>query len=171
MKQIDTTRKASYHSADYTIRIHGFQDQILEGSIENWNSCETISFQGLVSMLEVIDKLINDNGFPQAAMNLRSWELPAASILVESARKEPAVRSELGKEAPLATLILRVQFRQNASWQGNLAWLEARRSMAFRSVLEMTRLLDQAVQQAANSSRAAPAPRPEHRWKAKESVS
>ncbi len=42
----------------------------------------------------------------------------------------------------LATFTIRILFRQNASWQGSVRWLEGGREEPFRSVLELIFLLD-----------------------------
>ncbi len=52
---------------------------------------------------------------------------------------------EIGKDVTAAFLI-RIRFRQNASWQGTIQWLEARKSRHFRSFLEMTLLIRQALE-------------------------
>ena len=51
----------------------------------------------------------------------------------------------LGEQKPLATFQLSVLFRQNASWQGSLTWLERAEEARFRSVLELVGLLDSAL--------------------------
>jgi len=43
------------------------------------------------------------------------------------------------------SFVIQVLYRQNASWQGNLTWLEAQKTVPFRSCLELIRLLDEAV--------------------------
>ena len=43
------------------------------------------------------------------------------------------------------TFVVNVQFRQNATWQGNILWMEENRKQNFRSVLEMIRLMDEAL--------------------------
>ena len=45
----------------------------------------------------------------------------------------------------MATFQLRVLFRQNASWQGSLIWVDQRMDAQFRSVLELVRLMDSAL--------------------------
>ena len=45
----------------------------------------------------------------------------------------------------MMTFSLRVLFRQNHSWQGEITWLERRESQYFRSVLELMQLLDRAL--------------------------
>ena len=42
------------------------------------------------------------------------------------------------------TFLIRVQFRQNATWQGRIEWLEGKKTRPFRSVLEMSQLIQEA---------------------------
>jgi hypothetical protein len=44
-----------------------------------------------------------------------------------------------------STFIVQVQFSQNSSWQGTVAWTEQKKEKRFRSTLELIRLLDQAI--------------------------
>ena len=45
----------------------------------------------------------------------------------------------------LATFRLRIAFRQNASWQGSVMWLETRHEERFRSALELLSIFQQAL--------------------------
>jgi len=45
----------------------------------------------------------------------------------------------------IATFKVRVLFRQNASWQGSVAWLDGKQEQGFRSALELFMLLDNAL--------------------------
>jgi hypothetical protein len=49
----------------------------------------------------------------------------------------------------MATFFVRIIFRQNASWQGSVLWLEGQREQRFRSALELIFLLDNALRSAA----------------------
>jgi len=42
------------------------------------------------------------------------------------------------------TFLIRIQFRQNATWQGRVEWLEGKKSRPFRSLLEMSQLMQEA---------------------------
>lgn len=44
-----------------------------------------------------------------------------------------------------ATFVVHVQFRQNATWQGSIEWLEEKTNRKFRSMLEMMKLMDEAL--------------------------
>ena len=45
----------------------------------------------------------------------------------------------------IATFSVRVIFRQNASWQGSVTWLEEKTEENFRSVLELVLLMHSAT--------------------------
>lgn len=43
------------------------------------------------------------------------------------------------------TFVIKVLNTQNATWQGTIDWLEGNRSEAFRSALELIKLVDSAL--------------------------
>ena len=51
----------------------------------------------------------------------------------------------LSKHGDIGTFIVRVQHRQNSSWQGRLTWMEQDKTISFRSVWEMIKLIESAV--------------------------
>ncbi|QHI73906.1 hypothetical protein Ami3637_05035 [Aminipila terrae] len=46
-----------------------------------------------------------------------------------------------------ATFILQIKFRQNASWQGTVQWVEKKQTLNFRSALELIKIIDSATEQ------------------------
>lgn len=44
-----------------------------------------------------------------------------------------------------STFIVQIQFCQNSSWQGTVAWTEQKKEQRFRSALELIRLIDEAL--------------------------
>ena len=52
----------------------------------------------------------------------------------------------LSKHGDLGTFIVRVQHRQNSSWQGRITWMERDKTINFRSVWEMVKLIESAVE-------------------------
>ena len=52
----------------------------------------------------------------------------------------------LSKHGELGTFIVRVQHRQNSSWQGRITWMEKNRTLNFRSVWELLKLIVSAVE-------------------------
>ena len=51
----------------------------------------------------------------------------------------------LRNHGELGTFIIRVQHRQNSSWQGWITWMERNRTLCFRSIWEMIQLIASAV--------------------------
>ena len=52
------------------------------------------------------------------------------------------------------TFIINIRYNQNATWQGDVKWVQGQKSQTFRSALELIHLLDSAV-----------ADNPYHEWK------
>ena len=44
----------------------------------------------------------------------------------------------------LSTFVVYIQYRQNATWQGDIVWVEQGAMRSFRSALEMLKLMDNA---------------------------
>lgn len=43
------------------------------------------------------------------------------------------------------TFVIHVRYRQNATWQGEIKWIDQNKSQYFRSSLEMLKLMDMAL--------------------------
>jgi len=75
---------------------------------------------------------------------MRTW--------VTNTLKEMMFMKEIGnKEGPRdsenvnASFEIKVCFTQNATWQGQIDWIEKRQQQNFRSALEMLKLMDEAL--------------------------
>ena len=44
------------------------------------------------------------------------------------------------------TFLVRVMYKQNGTWQGQVTWTQKNEKKCFRSLLELIRLMDSAVQ-------------------------
>lgn len=51
----------------------------------------------------------------------------------------------LSKHGDFGTFIIRVQQRQNSTWQGRITWVEEDKTMYFRSLLEMLKLIESGI--------------------------
>jgi len=50
------------------------------------------------------------------------------------------------------TFEIEVKFMQNATWQGQIYWAEKNQKQNFRSVLEMIKLMDEAIEEMAEEA-------------------
>ena len=104
---------------------------------------DEILFQNECHLLKIMDTFMDQIGFPQASVKMRSYRKKE-----ESPEKIPVTVSD-GEEifrqrGILATFFIYVQYRQHATWQGEAAWVEKGQIRKFRSDLELLRLLDEA---------------------------
>ena len=81
---------------------------------------------------------------PQSFTAVRAFSDPPASKGTRAPAQTP------GREGALCTFAVRILFRQNASWQGSVIWLEEKREESFRSALELVLLMDSALKTAQN---------------------
>lgn len=95
-------------------------------------------FDSLSQLLIRVEWLLEHSGGPQ------SFTMPRIFALVQppEAGSADADRLSLGAAA---TFEMRILFRQHASWQGELLWLERSSRQSFRSVLELVTLMDSAL--------------------------
>ena len=88
-----------------------------------------------------MERLLAATKFPQAFSTPRAFGASAAG-------KGSAAVGTGPRTGKIATFTVRVIFRQNASWQGSVAWLEGGGEQRFRSVLELLLLMDSALESA-----------------------
>ena len=96
-------------------------------------------FKSLMEFLKAMERTLDVMNFPQSFTAARTFA-PAPTIQSEAA--DPGSRT--GK---IATFAVRILFRQNASWQGSVVWIEEGREESFRSALELVFLMDSALSQ------------------------
>lgn len=95
-------------------------------------------FESLSQFLLRAERLLEQSG------TLQSFTTPRTFALAKPLPAAPCDVSELTRGAS-ATFEMRVLFRQHASWQGELLWLEQGDRQSFRSVLELITLMDSAL--------------------------
>ena len=121
-----------------TVCIDSYNNGELAGRFYNPHLGEGKSFRSLIHFLKEMEELLDDMNFPQSFTQTRSFASPP-----EHERGSPP--AEQIRSGALATFAVRVIFRQNASWQGSVAWLGQGKEQSFRSVLELILLMDSAL--------------------------
>jgi hypothetical protein len=51
------------------------------------------------------------------------------------------------KSTPRANFLIQVQYRHNSSWQGRIVWLDTKKTVVFRSFMELVMLMQEALGQ------------------------
>ena len=133
-----------------------YNDSDWSGRIYTRINKEPISFRNISEMLDRMENIWNTIGFPQEATINRSFRnqkiqneksgIVCVTYLENNTKDK--IKVELSeadmdkKRGEQDTFIVRIQYRQNASWQGHVTWVDENRTVPFRSALELIKLLD-----------------------------
>ena len=109
----------------------------LSGRFYNPYLPQGMEFASLLEFFRKMEELLDQMNFPQSFTVTRSFGRPPPRV-----EKPPNLAAREGRRG---TFLLRILFRQNASWQGSVTWLEGGREESFRSVLELSLLMDSAL--------------------------
>ena len=107
---------------------------------------DEIPFAGADEMVFHMEELYDALNFPFPGTNERIFA-PVQKTGVHYTERDRIMKDEtlLSKHGDLGTFISRVQHRQNSSWQGRITWMERDKTISFRSVWEMVKLIESAV--------------------------
>lgn len=126
--------------------VDAYDEGVPKGRLYNPYLPDGESFRNLMDFLLKMEALLDGMNFPQPFEQVRVFSRKTAS----SASSPPKVEKHEGKRA---TFALRVLFRQNASWQGSVTWLEGGQEESFRSVLELLMLMNSALTEEENNGK------------------
>lgn len=107
------------------------------------------AFDSETELLLGIDRLCDSTQFPQASVKIRSFETKYTKTLVRKVENFMDTEIEAASKQDKATFLVHIRFRQNATWQGSITWVEREKTQNFRSALEMLKLMDEARHPAA----------------------
>ncbi len=130
------------------------------GRLYSCYSKEPAEFDDPYQLLLMMDEVMERIHFPQASVALRDYgakdggrKKGRPEEQTESVERRMAARQErpdkvmeqaelLEYRGGIATYAVRIQYRQYATWQGELVWLEKNLARSFNSELEMLKLMD-----------------------------
>jgi len=124
---------------------------VVRGLLHSQYLATPYEFTSLFRMIEKMEQIFDEKKFPGAFMSLRTFgvakgrakksEVENNEIMQDSVKKVVINDSHGSK----CTFEIMVRYRQNATWQGQIHWLEKNLHQNFRSVLEMLKLMDEAL--------------------------
>lgn len=108
---------------------------------------EPMLFRNAGELVGEMERFYDWIGYPQASMKERSFQETGDRPGQGSGRRERQVvvvsAEEMEKQhGEKATFVVRIQYRQNATWQGQVTWAEKNKTINFRSALELLKLID-----------------------------
>lgn len=119
-----------------TVAVDRYKDRCMKGIIYHGGRAPGIQFENFLEMVIQMDSILNRMSCPKRTVELRQFS--------GTAYPSPAVkRYDSLRAGRLATFRIYVRFRYNASWQGELTWLDGERKESFESLLQMMCMMDQ----------------------------
>jgi hypothetical protein len=124
-----------YEAKTSVVKIFSYNEKILRGTLSNPHIGGEVRFTGAIDLILKVGSLLDDLKFPLPDATPHRFAGVAPTDV-------PAPDTEAGDTAPIATFKLNVMFRQNASMQGGLVWVNTNTEAKFRSVYELLVLFD-----------------------------
>ena len=124
----------------------------LSGEFYHSYSEDAVPFSGIGQMTLRMEQLYDWLNFPHPGTNSRSFgPVKKPDGKIHERKKIMSDEALLAKHGDIGTFIVRVQHRQNSSWQGRITWMEEDKTLQFRSVWEMIKLIESAVDSVSES--------------------
>lgn len=114
--------------------VDSYENCELCGHLYHPSHTGAVAFKSMMQLLLELETLLDGMDFPQAYTTKRSFQTAGSTQNLP----QEALRERRGRKA---TFVIKVLFRQNASWQGSLTWVNEGREESFRSVLELLLLM------------------------------
>ena len=118
----------------------------MKGRLYHCYKKEATNFTNVVELLDEMEKLYDKLHFPEASTKSRSFLREKALQQRETIPKVVEPKIVLEQKGTKGTFLVCVQYRQNATWQGSVTWVDEQREQYFRSTLELLKLIDGALE-------------------------
>lgn len=119
----------------------------MNGSVYHAYCENAIEITNMSQLLFELERFFDSIGFPFPYENVRSFREKRQCMQYKKERVRVVDDQELlNKQGDLGTFIIRVQHRQNSSWQGRITWKDKNKTLYFRSVWEMVKLMASALE-------------------------
>ena len=139
-----------------------YDNGLIMGELHNRYLTTPYEFFDLIQMIEKMEEIFDEKNFPEAFLSPRILN----PIKTEAKNKSFAGRADVmnnmkktieqtGQNGKKCSFEISVKFRQNATWQGTILWIEKNLKQNFRSVLEMLKLMDEALSDGIDDSETA----------------
>ena len=146
--------------AIFGLDIHGNDHHEYQGRVVHLLGHAALPFRSMMEGLWAVERMIDGVGYIQKAVKPRTWQgAPIARKVgnrsvattisnqyVEGWNMQTEQEALLPMKQTSASFVVKIQYRQNATWQGTLEWLDGHRTQHFRSTMEMLKLIEEVVE-------------------------
>lgn len=125
--------------------VDNYENSVVKGFVCSQITESALPFYGITELFKILDSILDMLAFPQKSLDYRKFSRSAEEEIKTEIQLFNDEKSLLSQQGKLATFIIQIQFRQNATWQGAISWLNHKKKQNFRSALELLKLLDDAM--------------------------
>jgi hypothetical protein len=127
------------------VTIYENDNSIFFGTVKSFYFDTFTRFCSLDELLFAMGDLFNAIQYPMQTVKYRSFRSRPARTIKP---KQVFTMEQLGTPfagTEKATFVINVLYRQNATWQGNIRWVDRDQTLNFRSTNELIRLMESAL--------------------------
>lgn len=119
----------------------------MQGKFYHAYSRQAIAFDSAEQLILQMDRFFNQLRYPFPATKERVFQKYETRGIKNMAKMKKVVDDKklLEQHGDAGTFIVRVRYRQNSSWQGDVTWVEENKTLNFRSALELLKMIDSAI--------------------------
>ena len=134
-----------------TVCIANTENGEISGRFYHCYKEEPVAFANVVELLTKAERLFDGISFPQASTETRRFDTKKSEgtrkiYNVQRPRKSVEQTEIIQYTGDIATFVVWVKFRQNATWQGESIWMEKGRKETFENTLELIAQIDKTLQ-------------------------
>lgn len=140
--------KEIIYGVRYRVCLDEIKDNQYKGRIYYCYSKNAELFGTSMDLLTTLESAMDRLNYPQKTTDDRSFK--KRTIEEKSQNNENMVVKYMEekdfseKKGEKSTFIVEIKYRENATWQGTVKWVEGGREQNFRSALELIKLIDSA---------------------------
>ena len=126
--------------------VDSMEGDFIKGRIYNSYKREPVHFSSMYQIISELEKFYDFLDYPHPSMRGRTFQKENQEGNLRQDRVKVMKDNELlSKHGDLGTFIIRVQHRQNSTWQGRITWSDQNKTQNFRSIWEMIKLIENAL--------------------------
>ena len=127
---------------DILICVDSYKNRLISGRVFTKSGKGSADFENMVQLLKILQSIMDKSGYPEPYTVIKNFSSTKADSGAP-AFTDGSISDLRGKAG---TFLVKVVFRQNASWQGVINWIDGRKEESFRSALELIFLMDSALE-------------------------
>lgn len=126
----------------FVIAIDDYKDGKISGVVYHMSHPEALRFESMMDLVWIVETVSDELSWPVSLMKQRNFK-KVVPLSRRSVKNTDAGKVRRGK---LATLKIKLNYRNFASWQGIVAWVDKEETRGFKSFLELVRFMSQMIE-------------------------